>query len=189
MKKVSIIIIRLSAKIASSLFAVFMLIMFIGDCFEAINRPPPSKNGPRSVKVNQQLILANANAEGNWNSSNTAVATVKNGVVTGLKTGETVVTHFSDNGVKTYNIDIYPSTLHDAYLLGLMALLWIGFLAVWWRERAASMLTIAALLVLIVSVSLLNGIPLGRLAAFMVAGLPALALIIISYRKKNKPRR
>lgn len=184
MKEVSIKVIRISAKIASSLIAAFLLTIFIGDCFEAINRPTPVKNAPISIKVHQQKILDSSKTEGNWHCSNTAVATVKNGIVTGLKTGEAVVTHSSDKGVTTYKIDIYPSTLHDAYLLALMALLCIGFVAVWWYERSASILTITVLAILIISVSELNGIPLIRLASFLVAGIPALVLIIISYWKK-----
>lgn len=166
--------------------AAFILIMFVGESIEAIRRPTPPKDAPKNVKVNERKIIDSVNTGGDWHSADSTVATVKEGVVTGVKTGQTVITRTDNSGTTSYEVIVLPSTLHDAYLLSLMALLWVGFVLVWWRERIGAWLTIVALVGLVISVSVLNGIPLLHLVDFLAAAIPAIILLLLSYRKKPR---
>ena len=90
---------RLSAKIVSSLMAAFIMIMFVGESLEAISRPTPPKDAPKTVKVNERTIIDTSFTAGDWHSANSAVATVENGIVTGIKTGQTTITHTDNSGI------------------------------------------------------------------------------------------
>ncbi len=168
------------AKLASSLLAAFILFMFIGDVLEAINRPAPKAGEITRVKVGQTYILNNSERNGKWVVSDPAIATMDTSTLrlTGIKTGKVRITHNHHNGATGYAFDIVPSTMHDAIMLTLLGLIWLGLVLTWWRERAGAWLTISALVITLLALHVMNQLPFARIAGFLAATLPAIALLV-----------
>jgi len=73
---------------------------------------------------------------------------------------------------------------HDALMLGMMAMIVIGMLLVWWKERAGAWMSIISVTAIVGCVWYLNGIPMHRLAAFLLATIPAVVLLLTPRQRK-----
>lgn len=168
------------AKLASSLLAAFILFMFIGDVLEAINRPAPKAGEITRVKVGQNYTLIDSVKDGKWVVSDPAIATIDSLSLrlTGIKPGKVRVTYHYHNGATGYAFDIVPSTMHDAIMLTLLGLIWLGLVLTWWRERAGAWLTISALVITLLALHVMNQLPFARITGFLAATLPAIALLV-----------
>lgn len=73
---------------------------------------------------------------------------------------------------------------HDVMMLGLMALIVIGMLLVWWKEKAGAWLSILSVTGIIACVWLINHIPFSRLAGFLLAIVPAVILLLLPRQRR-----
>lgn len=182
-------IVSMIAKVISSLMAGFIIFMFVGETFGPAQDPGKKKGIIGPVRVGNTIALPEPIKSGKWTTSTASVATVDvNGVVTGLHTGQAVVTYSTGTSVYNYKVAVAPTLLHDGVMLGLMGLLTLAMLMVWKWERAGAWLTLVTLTTLIVAVGWLNQIPMARIGWFAAAGIPAVLLLWCNGRRhKSMP--
>lgn len=119
-------LLKLSAKVLSSLIAAFITYMFVGDVVNSIQHPQATHIQPLSTAAGR----------------------------------------------------------HDAVMLGMMALIVAGMLLVWWKERAGAWLSIISVTAIVTCVWYLNGIPMYRLAGFLLATVPAIILLLTPRQRR-----
>lgn len=77
-----------------------------------------------------------------------------------------------------------PEGRHDALMLGLMGLIVVGMLMVWWKEKAGAWLSIISVTAIVGCVWYLNDIPMYRLVAFLLATVPAIVLLMAPCQRR-----
>lgn len=72
----------------------------------------------------------------------------------------------------------------DAVMLGMMGLIVLSMLMVWWKEKAGAWLSIISVTAIVGCVWYLNGIPMYRLVAFLLATVPAIVLLVAPRQRR-----
>jgi len=72
----------------------------------------------------------------------------------------------------------------DAVMMGMMALIVVSMLLVWWKEKAGAWLSIISVTAIICCVWYLNGIPIYKLACFLLAAIPATVLLVVPRQRR-----
>lgn len=168
--------------------AVFILYMFIGETF---GEQGP-QNGP-GIKIypgkTYDLKKNDSVKGGTWHSSDASVTSVDSvsGIIKGVSLGSATITHRYNTGIRNIPVQIVegPSKLHDSIMLGLLFLVWLGLVAVWWKERLGAWLTIIAILTIVLSTSYANGIHLWPLRYFLLGMVPAVTLLVCAAVEKK----
>jgi hypothetical protein len=181
-------IVKLVAKIASSLMAAFILFIFLGEAIGESNKPKPPKGVIQPIKVGQSFTATDSLLDGKWLSSNTSIAIVDSvsGTITGIKTGSVSITHTANTGTKIYSVDIAPSTLHDAIMLSILAFVWIGLVLMWWKEEFGAWLNIITITAQIILLYIMNHLSLTQPIEFWIGAVPGVVILICRVIEQKK---
>jgi hypothetical protein len=179
---------KITAKVVATLIAGFILFMFVGESLEDNSHHAPlQKNAQTILKIGQSQTIKDTIKGGIWYSVNPKIATVDSskGVVTAIETGTVRIVHHYSGGEQVY---IQPVDVHfssTVILLSMMAFYWLTLVLILWKERLFSILNIAALIIQMAGIVILNHVALNGIMLFLIGAVPAVVILICNAIEKD----